>query len=64
MAFHRVTKFKCWICGCYWRRNDDSSWSLYDATQKPEECCDNNSDDFLENLVPVHDEDATYGGGT
>lgn len=39
---------RCPECGCRWRLNPPSdvfpngSWSLYDGTQKPGPCCDNN----------------------
>lgn len=42
-------RYRCRTCGCFWRRNSDGSWSLYDATQKCGSCCDN-SEDFLSQL--------------
>lgn len=40
-------KHRCKECGAFWRLNDptdvqpDGSWSLWDAEQKPGQCCDN-----------------------
>ncbi len=40
-------KYRCTTCGALWRLNDPDraspvgSWSLYDAQQKPGQCCDN-----------------------
>lgn len=42
-----VSKFRCKACGCLWRLNPpteiqpDGSWSLFDGSQKPGQCCDN-----------------------
>jgi hypothetical protein len=45
LAGHRrdraFTPWRCVKCGCLWRQNDDGTWSLYDADQKPQACCDN-----------------------
>lgn len=41
----------CKQCGCYWRRWEDGTWSLADARQKCEPCCDN-TPDFLRHLDP------------
>jgi hypothetical protein len=44
------TRYRCTKCGCLWRRHTDGSWSLYDAEQSPQNCCDN-ATDFLSVIV-------------
>ena len=45
------THYRCTKCGCIWRQHSEG-WSLADADQKPEQCCDNNPN-FLYVIEPA-----------
>lgn len=59
------SKHRCTVCGCFWRLNPPSavqpegSWSLWDAQQKPGECCDNAP--MGSQIVPVADASTGIG---
>lgn len=49
-----MVKWRCKFCGCFWRKNGDGSWSLWDEHQECKQCCDNNVN-FVAALEAIDD---------